>query len=271
MTIIVFLSFLSCYHNVSQQQCGSGVSTGTIILPLDYILLIIITAVRQRSVDTFPIYIEYPSLKQLCIVFFASIIFCIRPVDSTNENQAYERTVYLLEDHEVKMTSLFFYDDNFFSPDDTGIRTKEKTLRLIVHTGTTTPGLFITSGTTTLLDHKARPVQISPAIYSPPSQRSAVRRGAEPYGALPCPSLRGCVVLRCVLSCEHGAVPGVIRVVVCYFSSCLFFYIYLIFHGPLFFPLRKLPPYCRSKRTAGNKSTQHSWAQQGNLLCASSA
>ena len=61
---------------------------------------------------------------------------------------------------------------------------------------------------TTLLDHNARPAQIRPAIYSPAAQRSAVRSRAEPRGAGPCPSLRCCVVLRCVLSFEHGAVPG---------------------------------------------------------------
>ena len=179
-------------------------------------------------------------------------------MDSTNENQAYKRTVYLLEDHKVKLISIIFHEDHLFPPDDTEIRTNEKTLRLIVHTGTTTPGLYIPSGTT-LLDHNARPAQISPAIYSPAAQRSAVRSRGEPYGALPCPSLWCCVVLRCVLSFEHRAVPVVIRVVVmCYFYSFFFFYMYLIFHGPLFFPPRKLPPYCRSKRNTGNKSTQHS-------------
>ena len=59
-----------------------------------------------------------------------------------------------------------------------------------------------------------------------------------------------------------------IRVVV-YYSSFFLFYLYLIFHGPLFFAPRKLPPYCRSERNTGNKSTQHSWTQQGNLLCTS--
>ena len=46
---------------------------------------------------------------------------------------------------------------------------------------------------------------------------------------------------------------------------------YLIFHGPLFFPPRRVPPYCRSERNTGNKNTQQSWAQQGNLLCTSSS
>ena len=139
-----------------------------------------------------------------------------------------------------------------FFPDDTGIRTSEKTLRLIVHTRTTTPGLYIPSGTV-LLYHNARPAQISPAIYI------AQQRSVAPRGSVPCPSLRCCVVLRCVLSFEHRAVPGIIRRrVVYYFSSFFFFYMYLIFHGPLFFPPRKLPPYCRSERNTGNKSTQHS-------------
>ena len=116
----------------------------------------------------------------------------------------------------------------------------------------TIPGLYIPSGTT-LLDHNARPAQISPAIYSLAAQRSAVRSRAEPCGAVPCPSLRCCVVLRCVPSFEHRAVPGIIRVVVYYFFSFSFSAcIYLIFHGPLFFPPRKLPPYCRWERNTGN-------------------
>ena len=143
-------------------------------------------------------------------------------------------------------------------PDDTGIRTNEKTLSLRVHTGTTTPGLYIPSGILRCwitMHAQLRSVR----LYSPPAQRSAVRSRAEPCGAVPCPSLRCCVVLRCVLSFEHRAVPGIIRVVVYFFSSFFFFYMmYLLFHGPLFFPPRKVPPYCRSERNTGNKSTQHS-------------
>ena len=97
---------------------------------------------------------------QIHINFFMRIIFFfIRPLDTTNENQAYKWAVYLLEDHKVTLISIyyFFHEDIFFFPNDTGIRTNDKTfLRLIVHTGTTTPGLYIPSGTT-LLDHNARP------------------------------------------------------------------------------------------------------------------
>ena len=56
-----------------------------------------------------------------------------------------------------------------------------KTLRLIVRTGTTTPGLYVPG--TTLLDHNASPAKISPAIYS--QQRSLARCGAVRYGAVP--------------------------------------------------------------------------------------
>ena len=78
-----------------------------------------------------------------------------------------------------------------------------------------------------------------------------------------CRALRcGAVSLRCVLSFEHRALPGIMRVLLWteyYFSSFFFFFrLYLIFHGPLFFPPRKLPPYCRLERNTGNKSTQHS-------------
>ena len=140
-----------------------------------------------------------------------------------------------------------------FFPDDTGIRTNEKTLRLIVHTRTTTPDLYIPSGTT-LLDHNARPAQISPATYSPAAQRSAVWSRAVRCRALRCGAVSCCAVL-CF---KHRAVPGIIRVVVYFFSYFFFFYMYLIFHGPLFFPPRKLPPYRRSERNTCNKSTQHS-------------
>ena len=209
-------------------------------------------------------------------------IFIICPLASTNENQAYKRTVHLLEDHKVTLISIFFSWGWFFSPDDTGIRTNEKNLRLLVHTGTTTPGLYIPSGTT-LLDHNPRPAQISPTLYSPAAQRSAVRSRAEPCGAVrsraePCsavPCALRCGAVSCCAVCflsniEQYRVQYVLlgtTFLLFSFSTC----IYLIFHGPLFFPPRKVPPYCRSERNTGNKSTQHSWAQQGNLLCTSSS
>ena len=118
--------------------------------------------------------------------------------------------------------------------------------------------------------------QLRSAIYSPAAQRSAVRSRADPYGALPCPSLRCCVVLRCVLSFEHRAEPDIIRVVLmCYFSSSIFFFfymyvVYLIFHGPLFFPPRKLPPYCRSKRNTP-VTKAHSTAEHNRATCSEQA
>ena len=136
-----------------------------------------------------------------------------------------------------------------------------------------------------MLDHDARPGWISPALYRPAALRSAVRRGERLYtaqqrsvaqcgavrcGAV-CPSLRCCVVLRCVLSFEHRAVPGIICVVDYNFSSFFFFfYMYLIFHRPLFFPSRKLPPYCRSERDTGNKSS-HSTAEHSRAICSAQA
>ena len=111
----------------------------------------------------------------------------------------------------------------------------------------------------TLLDHNARPAQISPAIYSPAAQRSAVRSRAEPCGAVPCPSLRCCVAALCAFFRALSSTGY--NVLLCteyYFSSFFFFCMYLIFHGPPFFPPRNSPPYCRSERNTGNKSTQHS-------------
>ena len=64
----------------------------------------------------------------------------------------------------------------------------------------------------------ARPAQISPAIYSPAAERSAVRSRAVRCRALRC----GPVSLRCVLSFEHRAVPGIMRVVVYQVRSTTF-------------------------------------------------
>ena len=70
---------------------------------------------------------------------------------------------------------------------------------------------------TTVLDHNARPAQISLAIH-PAAQRSAVRCRTVPCLALRCGAVSCCAVL----SFEHTAVPG-IRVVV--YSYFLFLFI----------------------------------------------
>ena len=106
----------------------------------------------------------------------------------------------------------------------------------------------------TLLGHmhaQLRSVRLYIAQRRKVAPCGAVRCGAVPFAAVLC----RCAVCflskikqyraQCVLCTEY------------YFSSFFFSYIYiLIFHGPLFFPPRKLPPYCRSD--TGNKSTQHS-------------
>ena len=124
------------------------------------------------------------------------------------------------------------------------------------------------------MDHNARPAQISPAIYSPAAQRRAVRSRAEPYGALPRPSLRCCVVLRCVLSFEHRAVPGIIRVVVmCYFSSFFFFYIHVfdLSRAPVFPPMQ----ITNYPRTADQNLTPvtkaHSTSEHNRAPCSAQA
>ena len=83
----------------------------------------------------------------------------------------------------------------------------------IQRTGATTPGLYIPG--TTVLNHNARPAQISPAIYS----------SAAPCGAV-CLALRCYVVPRCavlccafVLSFEHTATSGICVVYFFAFSS----------------------------------------------------
>ena len=81
----------------------------------------------------------------------------------------------------------------------------------------------------------ARPVQISPAIYSPAAQRSAVRSRAVRCRALRC----GAVSLRCVLSFEHRAVPGIMSVVVygvLLFLFFLFLHVFDLSWPPVFSP-----------------------------------
>ena len=81
--------------------------------------------------------------------------------------------------------------------------------------------------------------------------------------------MRCCVVLRCVLFFDHRAVPGIIRVVVYYFSF-FFFFMYLIFHGPLFFP-----PHAKYPRTADQNVTPvtkaHSTAEHNRAISSAQA
>ena len=115
---------------------------------------------------------------------------CIQPTKTRliSGQSIYQKTTT------VTLIYIIFSKRIFFFPDDTGIRTNEKTLRLIVHTGTInpTPSLYIPSSGTTLLDHNARPAQISPAIYSPAAQRSAVRSRAVRCRALRCGAAVSC-------------------------------------------------------------------------------
>ena len=77
--------------------------------------------------------------------------------------------------------------------------------------------------------------QLSPAIYSPAAQRSAVRSRAVRCRALRC----GAVSLRCVLSFEHRAVPGIMRVVVygvLLFLFFLFLHVFDLSRPPVFSP-----------------------------------
>ena len=82
-----------------------------------------------------------------------------------------------------------------FSPDDTGIRTNEKTLRLIVHTGTTTYTRFVhTIRYYTLLDHKMHAQLRSVRLYIAQQRNvapcGAVRSRAVPFAAVLCRAAR---------------------------------------------------------------------------------
>ena len=83
-----------------------------------------------------------------------------------------------------------------------------------------------------------------------------------------CPSLRCCVVLRCELSFEHRAVPGIIRVVF-YFFFFFFFYMCLIFHGPLLFPHANYPRTADQNVTPVTKT--HNTAEHNRAICSAQA
>ena len=93
-------------------------------------------------------------------------------------------------------------------------------------------------------------------------QRSVVPCGAVRFGAV-CPWLRCCVVLRCVLSFEHRAVPGMKRVVVYYFfllysfSTCI-----RSFTAPCSFPHANYPRTADQNVTPVTKA--HSTAEHNN-------
>ena len=101
-------------------------------------------------------------------------------------------------------------------------------------------------------------------------QRSVAPCGAVRCGAV-CPSLRCRVVLRCVLSFEHRAVPGIIRVVVYHFSSFFFFYMYSIRSctAPCFFPHAKHPRTADQNVTPVTKA--HSTAEHNRAICSAQA
>ena len=128
-----------------------------------------------------------------------------------------------------------------------------KTLKLIVRTGTTAPGLYIPG--TTLLDHDARPAQISPAIYSPAAQLSAVQSRAVRCRTLRCGAVSCCAV--CFLSnIEQYRVQYVL---LCTTFLLLFFYMYVLFlsRSPCFFPHANYPRTADQNVTPVT-STQHS-------------
>ena len=102
----------------------------------------------------------------------------------------------------------------------------------------------------TVLNHNARPDQISPAIHSSTAQRCAV-----PCGVVPCLALRCGVVLRCALFRTYSSATG-IRVV---YSSFVFSTFDLSWSPCLF-------PRANYTRTADQNvtpptSTQHSTGQ----------
>ena len=174
-------------------------------------------------------------------------------IRTSEDHQDYKRTVYLLEDHKL----LFFSWKSFFSPirwhRDSNQREDLESLnstRYIYRYGTininTTPGLYIPSGTT-LLDHNARPAQISPAIYSPPAQRSAVRSRAVRCGALRCGAVSCCAV--CFLSNIKSSTGYKYVLVVDVYQVLLFFF-FLFLHVCMYvFDLARPPVFSPTQST----------------------
>ena len=100
--------------------------------------------------------------------------------------------------------------------------------------------MYIPSDTRYAVGSHARPAQISPAMYSPAAQRSAVRSHAVRCRALRC----GAVSLRCVLSFENRAVPGIMRVVYGVLLFLFFLFLHVVFdlsRPPIFSPTQITP------------------------------
>ena len=116
----------------------------------------------------------------------------------------------------------------------------------ISNTGTTTPGLYIPSDTIdTLLDHMHAQLR-SVRLYIA-QQRSVASCGAVRSRAVRCRALRcGAVSLRCVLSFENRAVPGIMHVVygvLLFLFFFFFFYMYVfdLSWPPVFSPTQITP------------------------------
>ena len=201
-------------------------------------------------------------------IFLWGLIFFVWPLDSTNENQAYKRTVYLLEDHKVTLISdIFFMRIIFFPPWHRDSNQRED----LEAYSTYIP---------VLLHQVCTYHQVLRCWVTMHAQLRSVRlyiaqqRSVAPCGAVRSRTVR-CRALRCdAVSCCAVCFLSNIEQYTGYNTYCcvlLFFFLFLhafdLSRLPVVSP-RKLPPYCRSERNTGNKSTQHSWAQQSNLLWA---
>ena len=139
-----------------------------------------------------------------------------------------------------------------FFLDDAGIRTHQKTLTLIVHTHQVCTYHQVLRCWITI-HAQLRSVR----LYT------AQQRSVAPCGAV-CPSLRCCVVLRCVRYFEHGLEQYRVQ----YVLLCTIVYTFHFFFfstcirsctAPCFFPHAKYPRTADQNVTpVQKKSTQHS-------------
>ena len=161
------------------------------------------------------------------------------------------------------LISIIFFMKSFFFPDDTGIRTNEKTLRLT----------SIIVDTRVLLHQVSTYHQVLRCWITMHAQLRSVRlyitqhRSVAPCGAVRCGAVPFAAVLFRAALCAFfrtSSSTGYNACVVVYGVLLFLFFLlhvtlYLIFHGPLFFCPTQITPLLPIRTyNTGNKITQHS-------------
>ena len=233
----------------------------------------------------------YPSTIFLQILrkyqLFYDHFFFIWPLDSTNKNQAYKRTVYPLEGHKVTLISIVYFMRIIFFP--RWHRDSNQREDLEAYSTYRYYYRFVQAYSTyryyyTRFVHTIRYYAVG-SQRTPSSDKSgfiqpssAAWRSVAPCGAVRSRAVRcrvpfAAVLCRAALCVFFGtwSSTGYNTRCVCHSSSFLFFYMYLIFHGPLFFPTQSTPRTADQNVTPVTKAHSTAEHKQGNLLCTSSS